>query len=114
MNYLFMTVPVFGLISKNRQIVIIFIIVLLSFKFNNRKYLFFIDFIVYNEHKKLNYLAADSILFLVPPLNIAFTSSQAWTTSSGGVPLNFICLLQELKLAASGCTYLSPGPTRWE
>lgn len=49
-------------------------------------------------------------LFLVPPLNIAFTSSQACTTSSGGLPDNFICLRHELKLAASGCTYLSDGP----
>lgn len=62
----------------------------------------------------MSYRAADSILFLVPPLNMAFTSSQAWTTSSGGVPLSFICRRQELKLAASGCTYLSPGPTRCE
>ena len=35
-------------------------------------------------------------------------------TSSGGEPLSFMCLLQELKLAASGCTYLAVGPVRWE
>lgn len=28
--------------------------------------------------------------FLVPPLNMALTSSQAWIISSGGVPLSFI------------------------
>jgi hypothetical protein len=35
-------------------------------------------------------------------------------TSSGGEPLSFMCLLQELKLAASGCTYLAAGPVRCE
>lgn len=52
--------------------------------------------------------------FLVPPLNIAFTSSQACTISSGGDPLSFMCLRHELKLAASGCTYLSFGLRRCE
>lgn len=40
--------------------------------------------------------------FRVPPLNIAFTSSHACATSSGGVPLNLKCRRHELKLAASG------------
>lgn len=53
-------------------------------------------------------------LFLVPPLNIALTSSQAWVISSGGLPLSFMCLRQELKFAASGWMYLSPGPIRCE
>lgn len=66
------------------------------------------------KKKQIPHLAADSILFLVPPLNIALTSSQAWTTSTGGLPLSFMCRLHELKFAASGWTYLSPGPTRWE
>lgn len=52
--------------------------------------------------------------FLVPPLNIALTSSQAWTTSSGGFPDSFMCRRHELKLAASGWTYLSDGPIRCE
>lgn len=52
--------------------------------------------------------------FLVPPLNIALTSSQACTISSGGVPDNFMCRRQELKFAASGCTYLSDGLSRCE
>lgn len=56
----------------------------------------------------------DNNLFLVPPLNIALTSSQACTISSGGLPLSFICRLQELKLAASGWIYLSLALNRWE
>lgn len=44
--------------------------------------------------------------FLVPPLNMAFTSSHACTTSMGGSPSNRMCRRHELKLAASGCTYL--------
>lgn len=52
--------------------------------------------------------------FLVPPLNIALTSSQACTTSSGGLPDSFMCRRHELKFAASGCTYLSDGPIRCE
>lgn len=62
----------------------------------------------------LGWIEFASNLFLVPPLNIALTSSQAWVISSGGPPLNFMCRRHELKLAASGCTYLSLGLNRWE
>lgn len=50
----------------------------------------------------------------VPPLNMALTSSHAWTTSSGGAPLRRRWRRHELKLAASGCTYLAVGPERCE
>ena len=68
---------------------------------------------VRNEHKNHpELLETDAapppiILFLVPPLNIALTSSQAKVTSSGGFPRSLVWRLQELKLAASGWTYLS-------
>lgn len=52
--------------------------------------------------------------FRVPPLNMALTSSQACVISSGGPPLSFIWRRHELKFAASGWMYLSPGPTRCE
>lgn len=55
-----------------------------------------------------------SSLFLVPPLNMALTSSHAWTISSGGLPVSFMWRLQELKFAASGWTYLSLAERRWE
>lgn len=48
-----------------------------------------------------------------PPLNMALTSSQANMTSSGGLAESLMCRRQELKLAASGCTYLDSG-RRWE
>lgn len=62
----------------------------------------------------MDVIGDDISRFLVPPLNIAFTSSQACATSSGGVPLNLKCRRQELKFAASGCTYLSLADTRCE
>ena len=68
---------------------------------------------VRNEHKNHpELLETDAapppiILFLVPPLNIALTSSQAKVTSSGGFPRSLVWRRQELKLAASGWTYLS-------
>ena len=42
------------------------------------------------------------------------TSSQAWTTSSGGSPSSRMWRLQELKLAASGWMYFPPSARRWE
>lgn len=57
---------------------------------------------------------SEATRFLVPPLNIALTSSHAYTMSCGGPPKSFMCRRQELKLAASGCTYLSLGPIRCE
>lgn len=59
-------------------------------------------------------MGADMSRLRVPPLNIALTSSQACATSSGGVPLSRKCRRHELKLAASGCTYLSLAETRCE
>ena len=45
---------------------------------------------------------------------LTLTSSQACTTSSGGSPSSRMCLLQELKLAASGWIYFPPSASRWE
>ena len=54
------------------------------------------------------------VLLRQPPLNMALTSSQAKTISSGGEPVRWMCRRHELKLAASGCTYLASGRTRCE
>lgn len=54
------------------------------------------------------------VLLRQPPLNMALTSSQAKTISSGGDPVRWMCRRHELKLAASGWTYLDSGRTRCE
>ena len=59
-------------------------------------------------------LLLDIILLRVPPLNMALTSSQLCTTSSGGSPSSRMWRRHELKLAASGCTYFPPSASRCE